>query len=42
VECVTGIVIAWFFFFLIGQSLANMPDSFHDGTIWQVPWIDRR
>jgi len=41
VECVAGLLIAWFFFFVIGESLVRIPDSFHEGTIWQVPWIDR-
>jgi hypothetical protein len=32
-----GILIAWFFFFLIGETLVRLPDAFHEGTIWQVP-----
>jgi hypothetical protein len=32
-----GILIAWFFFFLIGESLLKLPDSFHEGTLWQAP-----
>ncbi|HEY1662129.1 MAG TPA: rhomboid family protein [Verrucomicrobiae bacterium] len=31
-----GILIAWFFFFLIGEGLLKLPDSFHEGTLWQV------
>jgi hypothetical protein len=34
-------MIACFFFFLIGESLLKLPDSFHEGTLWQVPWIDK-
>jgi hypothetical protein len=41
VQCVAGVVIAWFFFFLIGESLLRLPDSFHEGTLWQVPWIEK-
>jgi hypothetical protein len=37
-----GILLAWFFFFLIGESLLKLPDSFHEGTLWQVHWIDRK
>lgn len=37
-----GILIAWFFFFLIGQSLAQWSDSFHEGTLWRIPWIEQR
>jgi hypothetical protein len=39
--CGAGILIAWFFFFLIGESLAQVSDSFHEGNVWQIPWIDR-
>ena len=41
VRCACGILIAWFFFFLIGESLMKLPASFHEGTLWQVPWMDR-
>jgi hypothetical protein len=41
-QCVAGIVIAWFFFFLFGQMLVQLPDSFHDGSVWQVPWLERQ
>jgi hypothetical protein len=40
-QCALGILIAWFFFFLIGDGLLKLPDSFHEGTLWQVHWIDR-
>jgi hypothetical protein len=42
IQFVAGILIAWFFFFLFGQVLVQLPDSFHEGTIWQVPWLERR
>jgi len=41
-QCAAGLLIAWFFFFLIGQSLLRLPDSFHEGEVWQVPWIEPR
>jgi hypothetical protein len=41
-QCVAGIVLAWFFFFLIGDFLLRIPASFHDGTLWQVHWIDQK
>jgi hypothetical protein len=31
--------VAWFFFFIIGESLLRIPASFHDTSIWQAPWI---
>jgi hypothetical protein len=39
---VAGLLIAWFFFFLIGEGLLRIPAQFHDGTLWQVNWIDRK
>jgi hypothetical protein len=35
-----GILIAWFFFFLIGEALLKMPASFHEGTLWQSRMLD--
>src|ERR1051325_7189190 len=34
-QCLLGILIAWFFFFLIGESLLRLPDDFHEGTLWK-------
>jgi hypothetical protein len=42
IQCAAGIFLAWFFFFLIGESLSRVPASFHDATIWQMPWIDKK
>jgi hypothetical protein len=41
-QCLAGILVAWFFFFLMGDSLLKIPSSFHDGTLWQVTWMDRK
>jgi uncharacterized paraquat-inducible protein A len=30
-----GLLIAWFFFFIIGRMLVNIPTSFHEGTVWE-------
>ena len=30
------LVLAWFFFHLLGQSLVNLPDHFHEGTFWEA------
>ena len=40
-QCVFGILLVWFFFFLIGEGLLKLPTSFHEGTLWQVHWIDQ-
>jgi hypothetical protein len=37
VQCVAGVLVAWFFFFLIGEILVGVPDSFHEGTLWTAP-----
>ena len=39
VQVVIGILVAWFFFFIIGEALLRIPTSFHDSSIWQAPWI---
>jgi hypothetical protein len=39
-QCVFSLLIAWYFFFLIGQSLLKLPNSFHEGTLWQVTSSD--
>jgi len=41
-QCVAGLVVAWFFFFLIGESLLKIPASFHEGTLWKVNWMDQK
>lgn len=40
-QCVLGILLVWFFFFLIGEGLLKLPTSFHEGTLWQVHWIEQ-
>lgn len=42
VQFVLGILFAWFFFFLIGATLARLPDAFHEGTLWHVPGTKQR
>ena len=38
---ILGIMVAWFFFFLVGEGLLKLPASFHEGTLWKVHWIDK-
>jgi len=40
-QCIAALVLAWFFFFLIGDWLLHQPASFHEATLWQALWIDR-
>jgi hypothetical protein len=35
-----GLILAWFFFYLIGQGLLSLPSSFHEGTLWHIKWLD--
>jgi len=30
-----GLVIAWFFFYLLAELLLAIPSSFHEGTLWK-------
>jgi len=39
---VVGFLVLWYFFFLIGNSLLKLPDSFHAGTLWQANWMDAK
>jgi len=40
-QCLLGLMMAWFFFYLIGEGLVSLPTSFHEGTIWHVNWFDQ-
>jgi hypothetical protein len=42
IQLVVGIVVAWFFFFIIGEGLLRIPASFHDTSLWQAPWIETK
>src|SRR5438876_659767 len=35
-ECALGLLLVWFFFYLIGESLLALPTTFHEGSLWQV------
>lgn len=41
-QAVIGLFIVWYFFFLIGEGLLKLPNSFHEGTLWQVNWINQQ
>ena len=40
-QCALGILIAWYFFFLIGEGLLKLPNASHAGTLWQVHWLNQ-
>lgn len=35
-QCLLGLIMAWFFFYLVGETLISLPSSFHEGTLWQI------
>jgi hypothetical protein len=39
VQLVFGVLVAWFFFFVVGEALLRIPASFHDTSVWQAPWV---
>jgi len=39
-QCVLGVMVVWFFFYLIGEGLLSLPTSFHEGTLWEAKWWD--
>jgi hypothetical protein len=41
-QCLAGWVLAWFFFYLIGETLLALPTSFHEGTLWKAEWLERK
>jgi hypothetical protein len=41
VQCALGFLVAWLFFFVVGDRLLQMPDSFHEQTFWKVRTADR-
>lgn len=40
-QCAFGIFLAWFFFHLVAESLLKLPTKFHEGTLWEVNWMDK-
>lgn len=41
-QCVIGLVVAWFFFFLVGETLLRLPASFHSTDVWKAPWSEQQ
>lgn len=40
VQLAVGILVAWFYFFIIGEGLLRIPASFHDTSVWRAPWVN--
>jgi hypothetical protein len=41
-QCLFGLFLAWLFFYLIGEALLRLPDSFHEGSLWQKNSFDQQ
>ena len=37
-QALTGMVLLWLLFYLLGWGLLQLPSSFHEGTLWQAKW----
>src|SRR6266566_3805111 len=35
-QCLFGLLLAWCFFYLVGETLLRLPNSFHEATLWQA------
>ena len=42
IPCLVSFMLLWFFFFLVGRGLLNVPSAFHEGTVWQEEMFDDR
>jgi hypothetical protein len=40
-QCLLGLLAGWFFFYMVGELLLAVPDSFHEATLWQAGWLDQ-
>ena len=37
--CIAGLLMAWFFFFLMGDMLTSLPSKFHKVGLWNSPAV---
>ncbi len=35
IQFMVALILAWMLFFFFAQTLGDIPDDFHDGTIWE-------
>lgn len=40
VQFLIGIFTVWLALYLLGEVLVSLPDSFHEGTLWQAGGLD--
>jgi hypothetical protein len=41
-QCLAGLVLAWLFFYIMGECLLTLPSSFHEGTVWRIHWLESK
>ena len=39
-QTASGLLLTVVFFYLVGSALLALPDSFHDGSLWEQPFGD--
>ncbi|MEJ2154516.1 MAG: hypothetical protein P8X96_04220 [Desulfobacteraceae bacterium] len=37
-----GFLLLWYAFYLVGLMLLSIPDTFHEGTIWEAAWWNKK
>jgi len=40
-QCAFGLVVTWFFFYLLGETLLLLPTAFHERTLWRAGWLEK-
>ncbi len=39
-QLLVGLATVWLFFYLLGEVLVSLPDSFHEGSVWKASWLN--
>lgn len=42
VAVTAGFVLGWLCFYFAGELLVSVPAKYHDGTLWQVHFLDQK
>jgi hypothetical protein len=37
--CIAGLLMAWYFFFLMGDMFTSLPSKFHKAGLWNAPAV---
>ena len=40
VPCALGLLVAFLFFYFVGEALLLIPSSFHEGSVWTDRWLN--